>query len=205
MSDDAPAENTPDDDDALMARAARHGDTRAFGLLVARYQGRLLRFAARMLGGDADAAQDVVQEAFVRLWTRRADYQPQERLDAFLLRVTRNLCYDRTRRTAFRSSLPLDDCMETASDDPGPDALLRTVLLAQAVREAIADLPDAQRVVFVLSHYESLRYDEIALLLDCPPGTVASRKHHAVAFLRRRLAPLLNDAPDPIDWKDPRP
>ncbi len=84
-----------EDDDALMRRAAG-GDAQAFGLVVESYQGRLVRFAARLLG-DSDAAQDAAQEAFLRLWRLRTRYQPRGCLQAYLLRTVRSVCLDHAR------------------------------------------------------------------------------------------------------------
>lgn len=171
-----------EDDDALMRRAA-NGDAQAFGLLVQAYQGRLVRFAGRLLG-DSDAAQDAAQEAFLRLWRLRTRYQPRGCLQAYLLRTVRSVCLDLARAT--RPWEPLEE--GTSSDAPDPAALAQGHGLADAVRHAVLSLPEPQRAVFLLSHYEGLSYAEIADALDCPVGTVASRKHQATETLRRRLA-----------------
>ena len=175
------------DDDALMRRAA-DGDAQAFGLIVRAHQGRLVRFAARLLG-DSEAAQDAAQEAFLRLWRLRSRYQPRGCLQAYLLRTVRTVCLDHVR--AARPWEALDEGVDTAAPDPA--ALAQERGLADAVRRAVLSLPEPQRAVFLLSHYEGLSYAEIAEALDCPLGTVASRKHQATETLRRRLAP----------WKDP--
>ena len=168
-------------EDALMRRAAS-GDTLAFGVIVQAYQSRLVRFAARLLG-DTDAAQDAAQEAFLRLWRLRASYQPRGCLQAYLLRTVRSVCLDYAR--VRRSWEPLEEGAGGAVPDPADLAQSRS--LADAVRLAVQFLPEPQRVVFVLSQYEGLSYAEIAGVLDCPPGTVASRKHQATETLRRKL------------------
>ncbi len=168
-------------EDALMRRVAG-GDTAAFGVIVQAYQSRLVRFAARMLG-DTDAAQDAAQEAFVRLWRGRASYQPRGCLQAYLLRTVRNVCLDHAR--AVRPWEPLEDGAGVAASDPAD--LMQSRSLAEAVRDAVQSLPEPQRAVFVLSQYEELSYAEIADVLDCPLGTVASRKHLATETLRRKL------------------
>lgn len=174
-------ENTPVDEEALMRRAAG-GDTAAFGVLVRTYQSRLVRFAARLLG-DTDAAQDAAQEAFLRLWRLRAAYRPRGCLQAYLLRITRSVCLDYARvRPAWE---PLEE--RTGGATPDPAELAQASGLAEAVRQAVQSLPEPQRVVFILSQYEGLSYAEIAEVLDCPVGTVASRKHQATETLRRKL------------------
>ena len=175
------------DDDDWMRRAAG-GDTSAFGVLVRTYQARLVRFAVR-LTGDSELAQDAVQEAFLRLWRGRATYEPRGCLQAYLFRVVRSVCLDYARTS--RLTEPLDE--GAVAETPGPAALAEAQSLADAVRLAVQSLPEAQRAVFLLSEYEQLSYAEIADVLDCPVGTVASRKHQATETLRRKLSL----------WKDP--
>ncbi len=174
------------DDDSLMRRAAG-GDTLAFGILVRAYQARLLRFAAR-LTGDSDSAQDAVQEVWLRLWRGRVTYEPHGCLQAYLFRMVRSICLDYAR--ASRPAEALDENAE--ADAPGPAALAEARSLADAVRRAVLSLPEAQRAVFALSEYGQLTYAEIAGVLDCPVGTVASRKYQATETLRRKLS----------SWKD---
>ena len=165
-----------------MRRCAREDDPAAFEQIVRGHQERLLRYAARMLGGDTDAAADVVQDAFLTLWTGRHGYRPCGRLRAFLLRTVHNRCLDDRRSPRHRRSLPLADC-------PEPAAPFAPEFAGDVVRDAVMDLSEPLRAVFLLSEYEGLTYAEIAEALDCPMGTVASRKHEAVARLRRVLAP----------------
>ena len=89
------------DEDILMQRAA-NGDVAAFGTLVKAHQQRLVRFAGRMLT-DREQAEDVVQEAFVRLWRARMHYRLQGQLGCYLLRIVRNICLD-IRRSAHPSA-----------------------------------------------------------------------------------------------------
>ena len=173
-------------DDEKWIRRAAQGDTLAFGRIVQAHQDRLLRFATRMLGGDRDAAQDAVQEAFLRLWRARSRYRPDGKLLTYLLRIVHNICLDHHR--AYRPTAPLqvaDEMPDGIAGDPQYDCQTRA--LADAVRRAVLELPEVQRAVFILSHYEELSYREIAAVMECPVGTVASRKAQAVETLRRRL------------------
>jgi len=180
-------EDVPINEDALMRRAAG-GDTQAFGVIVQAHQSHLVRFATRLLG-DSDAAQDAAQEAFLRLWRLRASYRSRGCLQAYLLRTVRSVCLDYAR--ASRPWEPLEEGTSGAASDPADLAQSRS--LNDAVRLAVQSLPEPQRVVFVLSQYEGLSYAEIADVLDCPLGTVASRKHQAAETLRRKLH----------SWRDP--
>ncbi len=172
------------DDDALMRQAA-NGDAQAFGLIVQTYQGRLVRFAARLLG-DSDAAQDAAQEAFLRLWRLRTRYEPRGCLQAYLLRTVRSVCLDYARAAQRHHWDALD--AERQDSATGPERLAQQRGLADAVARAVQSLPEPQRAVFLLSQYEGLSYAEIADALQCPVGTVASRKHQAIETLRRKLS-----------------
>lgn len=168
------------DDEALM-QAVSGGNARAFERLVKTYQKPLVQFAARLLG-DSDAARDAVQEAFLLLWRTRARYERRNSLRAFLFRVVRNVCLD--RRRARRATDPLE---EEQGGGKEVEETVQARALSGAVRDAVQRLPEPQRAVFVLSQYEGLSYAEIAQVLDCPVGTVASRKRLALEALRRAL------------------
>lgn len=180
-------------DDALMALAAQN-DADAFGCLVRAHEGRVSRFVLRVLSSDRDAAQDVTQETFLRVWRSRAEYVPTGAFSSYLLRIAHRLCLDAARKAA-RQNAVLDvwsGTWDTADAiTPSAEQTVCEQSLAEAVQDAVARLPEKERAVFVLSHYENVPYHEIARILDCPMGTVASRKHHAVLHLRRALAPWL--------------
>ena len=175
------------EDDALMRRTA-NGDPQAFAQIVAAYQGLLVRFATRFLG-DADTAQDAAQEAFLRLWRQRQRYAPRGCLQVYLLRTVRHICIDHIRAAHPWDRLGVD-CKNAAA---GPEALAQLSGLAEAVASAVQSLPEGQRAVFILSQYEGLSYAEIAAVLACPIGTVASRKHQASETLRRKLSSWRDD------------
>lgn len=176
------------EDDALMRRAANR-DTVAFGQIVRRYQSPLLRAASRFLVNDTDMAADAVQETFLRLWQAAPTYSPQGNLRAYLYRILYNLCRDARRRE--RTTDRLEDFPPFTSASPTPEIALDRRLLSDAVRCAVEELPEGQRAVFLLNQYEGLSYRAIAAILDCPEGTVASRKHLALEALRHRLQPWM--------------
>jgi len=167
-----------ENDDWLMDRA-KAGDTAAFDRIVHRHQHRLQRFATRMLGGDQARGADIVVGAFLRLWESRAAYRPCGKLSAWLLRVANRLCLDSLAHTPTAEALALNLAVESHC--------LEESELALAVRLAVMELSEVHRSVLILSVYEEMSYDEIAEALEISPGTVASRKNHAIAALRRRL------------------
>ena len=176
-------------DHKLMARVSS-GDREAFGTIVRGHQERMQRFAWRMLG-DRDAASDVVQEAFVRVWQSRASYAPTASLSCFLLRVVRNACIDHIRASKKWDSVRIDD--DVPLNGPSCEALAESSVLHDAIGQVLLRIPEIQRVIFVLSEYEGLSYQEIAEVVGCPYGTVASRKYAAVEALRTQLRPWINE------------
>ena len=163
-------------------RRMAEGDTDALSQLLLRHQALVLRVASRLLNGDNASAEDVAQEVFLKVWRRAAEYASQGVFTAYLLRITRNYCHDLRRRA--RRDCPLSEASRYTVSDEEKRAAQRT---AAAFRSALATLPDEQRDVFVLSHFEGRSYREIAAILNCPMGTVASRKYLAVKGLRERM------------------
>jgi RNA polymerase sigma-70 factor (ECF subfamily) len=131
---------------------------------------------------DAHECQDVSQEAFLAIWDRRARVEPST-LDALAWTTALNLAKNRLRWQRLRRLVALDDEVPTtaapAGDGNAGDAL--------AVREALGRLDAKQRDVVLLSEIGGLTTNEIAAVLGVPPGTVGSRKHHALARLRELL------------------
>jgi len=182
-------------DEELMLRA-RAGDADAFCALAARHQPWIERFLYHMTW-DRELAEDGAQEVLVRVWLARERYQPTARFSTFLFTVARN--WWRNVR-ARRNSRPPVVALE---EQVGPEAraLLRTLTSGDNVperellrgyerfriRRAIDALPEAQRLVFILSHFEDLPHARIAALLGIPEGTVKSRMHHAYRRLREAL------------------
>lgn len=176
-----PAEGFDDPDAALLARFAT-GDQSAARALTDRLLPLALRQAWRMLG-DEQEAEDVAQEAMLRLWRQAAGWRTGEaRVSTWLYRVTHNLCIDRIRRR--RPGPPLEDVAEPA--DPALSVLARLAddERARALAAAIGALPDRQRRALVLRHFEELGNPEIAEALECSVEAVES----LLARARRTLA-----------------
>ena len=165
----------------------------AFARLVERDLDRVWRFLRALLR-DADLARDVAHEAFLRL--RAALDKGRARVDgeglpvaAYVFATARNTAMSHLRRarTRRRHVVPLDAGGCEVRDDAPPDRELDRAELRAALDAALANLDEIHRSVFLLSEIEGLRYEEIAEALGIPPGTVASRKHHAAQRLRREL------------------
>ena len=184
-----PPPGTEADDAALLLRYAR-GDQAAARLLTARHAPRVFAVARRMLREPAEA-EDVTQEAMLRLWRVAPDWQPgQAALGTWLYRVTANLCIDRLRR---RREVAADELPERADDAPGPVARMEADDRAAALHAALAELPDRQRLAIVLRHFEERGNPEIAEILDTSVEAVESLLGRARRELVARLAPRRGD------------
>lgn len=173
-------------DDALM-RAVGRGDRAAFAGLVARHADRPYRVAWRMLG-DAAEAQDVAQDALLKLWTEAPRWQSRGlSVGGWLARVATNACLDRLRRRGRLSDEPVP---ERADPAPLADAALAAEDDASAVRAALDSLPDRQRAAVVLTYYEDLSNAAAADLLDMNIKAFESLLLRARRALRVALAEL---------------
>lgn len=158
-------------DAALLARYAR-GDAGAARLLAERHGPVLLAYARRLLGGDTAEAEDVVQEAMLRLWRIAPDWQPgRARAGTWLYRVVSNLCIDRLRR---RPQAPLDSVAEPADTGPGAEARLMQASRSAALDRALAALPARQRQAVILRHFEGLSNPEIGNVMEIGVEAVES-------------------------------
>lgn len=173
-------------DEQLMMRAAE-GDMDAFEELVQRHQRVSLNVAYRFLA-DAAQAEDIVQEAFLRVLAAASRYRPAAGFRTYLYNVIWHLCVDhyRKRRPQSLDLLP-------AREDPsaGPAELAAAQERAALVREAVGALPPRQRMALVLKHFEGLSYQEIGRALDCSPTAVDALLVRAKRKLKDRLRELL--------------
>jgi RNA polymerase sigma-70 factor, ECF subfamily len=172
-----------------LVEACREGDREAFRALFERHKDKVYSVALRY-SGDAAAAMDIAQETFLKLFSRIADFRGDSTIETWLYRLVVNSCLDQKRKS-WRM-LPLAGEMAALLRAPGRSAaeeLLQAELHSE-VQKAIAKLAPELRIVVVLRYTEGLAYDEIAEVLGCAPGTVASRLNRAHGLLERRLSHL---------------
>ncbi|MEP6790550.1 MAG: RNA polymerase sigma factor [Ramlibacter sp.] len=168
----------------LLARVGR-GDPQAVREMVARKLPRLLSLAGRLLGRRGEA-EEVAQEAFVRIWKQAAGWQPgQARFDTWLHRVALNLCYDRLRRR--RDEEPYEDAHEPVDPAPEPDEKLQAAQRSQRVEAALAALPARQREALVLQYYQELSNGEVSALMGISIEALESLLARARRALRAQL------------------
>jgi RNA polymerase sigma-70 factor (ECF subfamily) len=175
-----------DDDDALMARAGA-GDSDAFAELVRRHLPRIHAMAQRMLGSVAEA-EEVAQEALLRLWRQAPRWREgAARPGTWLYRVALNLCIDRRRRPAMDA---LDAVPDPVDPAPSPFGRLHRAETERAVATAVAELPERQRAALVLCFYEGLGNIEAASVMEISVGALESLLVRAKRTLKEKLAPL---------------
>ncbi|MDL4818553.1 RNA polymerase sigma factor [Actinomadura opuntiae] len=175
-------------DDAALVLRAQGGDTTAFERLVRRYSGPVYRIALRILN-DAQAAEDVAQEAFVTAWRRLSDLRDGQAFAAWLYRIAT------TRALAAARQRTPDPGLESVGGEPGPapaaadpeqHALAGDLL--GALWRALARLTAQQRACWVLKELEGLSYDEIAEVTRTGPDAVRGRIHRARVRLAEELS-----------------
>jgi RNA polymerase sigma-70 factor (ECF subfamily) len=177
--------------DADLARRAASGDQEAFGRLVERHMPVARRVAAAVVGAD-DEADDAVQDGFLSAWRAIDRFDPARPFRPWLLRIVVNAARDAARRARVRRTEPLHP--EFAGGAAGPDRATDRALLREALRDAMATLPDRQRVAVTLFDAEGFSHAEIAESLGIPEGTVRSDVFHGRRALRARLKPFLEEA-----------
>ncbi|MGE3075386.1 MAG: RNA polymerase sigma factor [Dehalococcoidia bacterium] len=170
----------------------RAGDAAAFDELVAEYTGPAYATAVRVLREPAKA-EEAVQEAFVRLWQRARQFDPERGVErSWILSVVRNSAIDALRRDSKIRERSIDEGPAVYElrdpDDVWQDVLAR--LTGERVRSAVKELPPDQQEVVVKAYYQGIRPVDIARELDIAEGTVRSRLRLALAKLREALGPV---------------
>lgn len=171
----------PVTDEHLM-RAVRDGDLSSLGLLFERYHVPLFGFLNRMTG-DRGAAEDLVQEVFVRVLKYRATYRDGGSFETWLFRIARNARIDHFRKRRLVEPVP-DERLERPSDAPGPAYRLEHERDMNRLKRALLRLREDRRELIVLARYQGMKYEAIAELLGIETGAVKVRVHRAMKELR---------------------
>jgi RNA polymerase sigma-70 factor (ECF subfamily) len=185
-------------DEALMIRF-QTGDRSAFALLVRKHQGPLFNFALRHLRSQP-TAEEVVQEAFIRVVQNAGDFKHEARFSTWLYTIARNLCIDQIRKHALRRHPSLDE-PRRSEESEGPTlgeqtadsrANVERTAVAGEIRErvlaAVDELPEEQREVFLMREVSNLPFKEIAEIVGVPENTVKSRMRYALERLQAALS-----------------
>jgi len=192
-----PIADEPGIDFALMVQIAE-GDHTAFRRLVERHQDAVVGTVTKMLGNHSEA-EDIAQQVFLRVWKYAKRYRPDAKFTTYLFTITRNLVFNESRSRSRRKEVSADEREEafnqtiTASPNTQPDAAVLQAELQHKVDQAIAQLPELQRMAVILRQYEQLSYEEIANVLDLSVSAVKSLLFRARTTLRETLASYLTE------------
>ncbi|HUO52706.1 MAG TPA: sigma-70 family RNA polymerase sigma factor [Gemmatimonadaceae bacterium] len=187
------------DDSALIA-AFSEGESRAFDVLVARYQTRLLNFICRTIG-DRERGEDLVQEVFIRVHRHLHRFDRSKKFSTWVYTIASNLAKNELRNRS-RNPLVLFQSLRQDWDEEErplqfedrnsrPDDMYRRRYLREVVEQAITRLPEHHRQVFVLRELEGKPYEEIAEITGCNLGTVKSRLNRARASFAEIIEPAI--------------
>ncbi len=194
-------------DHELVLRA-QNGDQRAFELLVVKYQRRVVRLLSRMIR-DQNEIEDVTQEAFIKAYRALPSFRGESAFYTWLYRIAINTAKNYLSTLGRRPILSAEyededgDTVDAAALVPDfhtPETELSNKQIVSTVNEAVDALPDELREAITLREMDGMSYDEIALAMDCPIGTVRSRIFRAREAIANRLRPLLGDVGKDKRW-----
>lgn len=191
-----------DSDAQLVARAVA-GEQRAYELLVIKYQRRITRLVAHMVR-DAELAQDVAQETFIRAWRALHQFRGEAQFSTWLHRIAVNTA-KRALMNRARSPVLTEAALQAGREDDEtspveresisettPESELAAREIAAAVQDALSALPEDLRRAITLREIEGLSYEDIAQTMNCPIGTVRSRIFRAREAISARIRPMLS-------------
>jgi RNA polymerase sigma-70 factor (ECF subfamily) len=188
--------------DAALITRCQKADITAFNEIVARYKGKIYNYLYRMTG-NAEDAEDLTQEVFVRMYTSIASFRAEASLSTWLFRIAGNLCVDAFRRGKKRGVVHSLDAPYTVDEDEqgatrdvpdwsqAPETVFGRNELAAEIQSALGKLPTKLRSAIILHDIEGLAYEEIAAAENIPLGTVKSRIFNGRVALREHLRPYL--------------
>jgi len=176
--------------EAELVRAAQQGDRDAFKKIYEAYRDRVYSLIFYAVG-DSREAEDLLQTVFLGVYRGLDRFRFESALGTWIYRVALNVCHNHRRRR--RRSVPLEAILGSAAETdrrPVPEELHALAEKRLILQQALFAMPRPQREVVVLKYVEGLSYEEIAQVLGCAPGTVASRLNRALSALEERLRPF---------------
>jgi RNA polymerase sigma-70 factor (ECF subfamily) len=193
--------------DQVLVTRAQQGDKKAFGLLVDKYHRKLGRLLSRMIRDQAEV-EDVVQESFIKAYRALHNFRGDSAFYTWLYRIgintAKNYLVSMGRKPQVMQEVEIEDVenfdqgIEMRTMDT-PETAMMTKEIAQTVNDTIANLPDELRTAITLRELEGLSYEDIAVIMQCPIGTVRSRIFRARETIASKLRPLL-DTPEHKRW-----
>lgn len=195
---------TDRDIDRELVAKAQAGDKRAFGLLVEKYQRKLVRLLSRYIR-DAAEVEDVAQDAFIKAYRALPAFRGESAFYTWLYRIGINTAKNHLVATGRRAPTSTEvEAEDAESMDEGeqlrdvntPESVLLSKEIAATVNAAMDGLPEELRTAIQLREIEGMSYEDIAKVMDCPIGTVRSRIFRAREAISERLKPLLETRED---------
>lgn len=174
-------------EDADLVERIKAGDLMAFETLYNRHKGPIYR-TALAITRQQEAAEDILQECFLRAYRHMDKVDDRAPVGAWLYRIAVNLSYNWLSRRRF-SLMPLEEVVDqlVSGPVPSPESTLERGELRQTIQDAIDELDFNHRMVVILFYLQDFSLADIAYILDCPVGTVKSRLYYAREHLRRKL------------------
>ena len=184
-------------DENLVLRV-QQGDKAAFDLLVIKYQHKIIQLVNRYVK-DPSEAQDVAQETFIKAYRAVGDFRGDSAFYTWLYRIAintaKNYLVSRARRSSnYQVDIQDAEAIENAPQLQGmdtPERLLLNQEIIDTIKTAVDHLPEEMRTAIMLREFEGMSYEEIAVAMDCPVGTVRSRLFRAREAIDIKLNPLL--------------
>jgi RNA polymerase sigma-70 factor (ECF subfamily) len=178
-------------DTELISRAAG-GDPAAFQLLVEQHRAMVYRVAYQFAGNHHDA-EDITQDVFIKVYRSLPRFRQDSQFTSWIYRIAMNACIDHRRRQSPAGTAPFgveaeQQLEKTPEERPGPEITAYAGELGAVLEAAVGCLPQGQRIVFIMRHYEGLKLVEIAAALGLAEGTVKRQLHAAVHRLRAALS-----------------
>lgn len=183
--------------DGQVIKACQRGDREAFRMLFEAYKDRVFSIAVYSIG-DRSLADDVTQQIFLKLFTAIGQFRGESEFTTWLYRLVVNACLDERRRRKRLVAWGETVAMRNPREKKPQEEQYARQEITEAVRDAIGQLKPKFRLPILLKYIEGLSYDEIASVMGCSMGTVASRLNRGHGELAKRLAHLRNDAA----WRD---
>ena len=185
--------------DQALVKRVQQGDKQAFDLLVAKYQYKVIGLIGRYVH-DRSEALDVAQDSFIKAYRAIGNFRGESAFYTWLYRIAvntaKNYLVSRSRRPP-ESDVELDNeevfsAYEALADIDTPDAKLNSDRLEAAIHGAIKNLPEELRSALTLREFDGLSYEDIALIMGCPVGTVRSRIFRAREAVEKHIRPLMD-------------
>jgi len=175
------------DSDWVLVKSFKDGDQKAFNQLVCKYKKEVFRLTLKMIRNSEDA-KDLSQEVFVKAYHNLKDFREESSFKTWLLRIAINLCINYNRKKRLRTFVSFFEIAKPLVSNDSPSNEMEKAELQKDIDQAILWLPEKQKQVFVLRHYQNLSHSQIAEITGKTEGAVKSNYFQAVKKLKKYLS-----------------